>query len=1152
MNCEEFTIDNFNIGDNLFIEASAGTGKTYEEFTIDNFNIGDNLFIVASAGTGKTYNIELLVDKMINEGLKLSNILIVTFTEKAAGELRHRIREKLEKLETGLKSNDVNKEKYRNALSQINDAPIYTIHSFCKNTLDEFAYEANAAMKLDIVPEEQVVKIIEKLVRDEWSNDEEFKKLLNDELDLAKFIKDCKNAVIQYLLANKPDTDKDKDKDDKSWAFILNSLEKIIEIWNEYKRQNNLQSYGDMIDKVHHEVCKENSLLLQKLREKYKYVIIDEFQDTNQKQWDIFKKIFLDSDTNHIIVVGDPKQSIYAFQGADVTVYKKAIGEIKNQGKGEGYCLKRNYRSTNILIEACNELFGKVENTNKFFIKEDFTDSDLPENEDDYRRQAIYKDDEGKEITVPLWISPKLEKNEYFAKFAVKQILKCCGKDENGKTRLQIAKKDKTTLENVDFSDFAVLGRTRSELKVMENALRSVGIPFVRYKDTNLFSGKEAFSWITMLKALNVSDFSGRNRKILNSLLVSDFIRIKLQDVENDSLLRPTVSPMKEILAWRQLANKRCWAELHERIYADTEIDKYLYTPETLQSLTKLKQIGNYIFDYLYEHKASLDEMIKHLEGLYSANQYEDEADDNLVERGSDFKAVQLMTCHASKGLSFPVVIALGGMKDYWKRMPGPYLYHEDQKDQKHLGFDKPAKELKEKDDFEEFRRLMYVAYTRAESLLILPCYKTENEKKEDKPKSKSNKSNNKTENINNFDFIREAINRIVDDNEKFVYTSSDNEEKNENRNENDAELLGSCKYRGDINIAHIAEVQNSLGGKQMYQYSYSSLTSKKKRMDNHEEQAENDNELNDLSDDRIDKDEIDNENEATASNYDSDKRNDIDLNPIRISYKQDYKSECNVITPNGYPSGARLGNAIHDILEKTVFSGFGLFETEDKSCEDIDEKSLIEECFADWSLNTDKADWNEFTSKRIWHTLNAKLPEIKGNKFSGNSFKLNSLSEDKRKAEMEFNLNADGGGKYKNLLRHLCKGFIDLLFVRGEYYSILDWKSDVLKYPEEADEDKNAYSDIEIITRKVDEEYSIQRVLYSYFLIKWLKQFYSKHSEEEIFEQHFGGIYYVFVRGCHADSSNGVYAQTWNSFKDLEDSFNKIKNLMGKSSNEK
>lgn len=190
-------------------------------------------------------------------------------------------------------------------------------------------------------------------------------------------------------------------------------------------------------------------------------------------------------------------------------------------------------------------------------------------------------------------------------------------------------------------------------------------------------------------------------------------------------------------------------------------------------------------------------------------------------------------------------------------------------------------------------------------------------------------------------------------------------------------------------------------------------------------------------------------------------------------------------------------------------------------------------------------------TSKRIWHTLNAKLPEIKGNKFSGNSFKLNSLSEDKRKAEMEFNLNADGGGKYKNLLRHLCKGFMDLLFVRDGYYSILDWKSDILKYPEETDDNKNAYSDIEIITRKVDEEYSIQRVLYSYCLIKWLKQFY-RISEEEIFKQHFGGIYYVFVRGCHADSSNGVYAQTWNSFKDLEDSFNKIKNLMGKSSNEK
>lgn len=1103
-----------------------------EEFTIDNFNIGDNLFIKASAGTGKTYNIELLVDKMINEGLKLSNILIVTFTEKAAGELRHRIREKLETGLKSLKSNDVNKEKYRNALSQINDAPIYTIHSFCKNTLDEFAYEANAAMKLDIVAEDQVVKIIEKLIRDKWSSEDEFKKIIDKDLKLDNFIKDCKNAVIQYLLANKPDTD--KDNSDKSWAFILNSLEKIIEIWNEYKRQNNLQSYGDMIDKVHQEVCKEDSLLLEKLRKKYEYVIIDEFQDTNQKQWDIFKKIFLDSDTNHIIVVGDPKQSIYAFQGADVKVYKKAIDEIEKKGKG--YCLNWNYRSTYILIKACNKLFTSNEEE-KFFINEDFISCKAPEK--DCRQQAVYTDE--KEITAPLWVSPELENNEDFARFAVMQILECC-EIANGKTRLQIAKKDKTTLENVDFSDFAVLGRTRSELKVMENALRSVGIPFVRYKDTNLFSGKEAFSWITMLKALNVSDFSGRNRKILNSLLVSDFIRIKLQDVENDSLLRPTVSPMKEILAWRQLANKRCWAELHERIYADTEIDKYLYTPETLQSLTKLKQIGNYIFDYLYEHKASLDEMIKHLEGLYSANQYEDEADDNLVERGSDFKAVQLMTCHASKGLSFPVVIALGGMKDYWKRMPGPYLYHEDQKDQKHLGFDKRAKELKEKDDFEEFRRLMYVAYTRAESLMILPRYK------------KSNKQD--SENTNNFDFIRKAIDRIIDIKEQEQVCRSIDSDVNKVWSDIDdlkkrakALLVNNNSYGN--NQKNIKEVLKNLGGRQMYQYSYSSLTSKKKKIDNHEELSEDDYELNNSEDDRIDKDEIDNENEATASNYDSDKRNDIDLNPIRISYKQDYKSECNVITPNGYPSGARLGNAIHDILEKTVFSGFGLFETEDKSCEDIDEKSLIEECFADWSLNTDKADWNEFTSKRIWHTLNAKLPEIKGNKFSGNSFKLNSLSEDKRKAEMEFNLNADGGGKYKNLLRHLCKGFIDLLFVRDGYYSILDWKSDILKYPEETDDNKNAYSDIEIITRKVDEEYSIQRVLYSYCLIKWLKQFY-RISEEEIFEQHFGGIYYVFVRGCHAGSSNGVYAQTWNSFKDLEDSFNKIKNLMGKSSNEK
>ena len=84
------------------------------------------------------------------------------------------------------------------------------------------------------------------------------------------------------------------------------------------------------------------------------------------------------------------------------------------------------------------------------------------------------------------------------------------------------------------------------------------------------------------------------------------------------------------------------------------------------------------------------------------------------------------------------------------------------------------------------------------------------------------------------------------------------------------------------------------------------------------------------------------------------------------------------------------------------------------------------------------------------------------------------------------------------------------------------------------------SYSDQKELKKQVDDRYSIQRVLYSYCLIKWLKQFYNE-SEEEIFNNHFGGMYYVFVRGANKNTSNGVYIQTWDSWDDLNKEFNKI-----------
>ena len=132
--------------------------------------------------------------------------------------------------------------------------------------------------------------------------------------------------------------------------------------------------------------------------------------------------------------------------------------------------------------------------------------------------------------------------------------------------------------------------------------------------------------------------------------------------------------------------------------------------------------------------------------------------------------------------------------------------------------------------------------------------------------------------------------------------------------------------------------------------------------------------------------------------------------------------------------------------------------------------------------------------------------------------------------------------------VNRLCKGFIDLMFIRKDdngkdYYSILDWKSDVM-----ADEE---YSDKDALSQKIETEYSVQRVLYSYLLVKWLKQFYTELSEQQVFEQHFGGIYYALARGTHANTSNGIYCQTWKSFADLEKSYHNVASLMKRSTKE-
>lgn len=1121
---------------------------------------GQSIYIKASAGTGKTYNIQKIVRQLLErkDVPQLEKILIVTFTEKAAGELRDRIRKELAGFD-----------------ADVDNAPIYTIHSFCQKTLEEFAFTANKPASLELIDEEEISDFIDRAIRDGLENDENFRTELiplfenaeNKDSFIESLKDDLKQAVAKYypdekiveldansdsiylkyegkkeqkdytfedcdfLLEKEESGNYDEVKKDitrvftgkdtanhkkniekyKKARFYGNILKSLYQAWQLEKSQNKQQSFNDMIRNVREAVCEKNSALKKELQKKYDVAIIDEFQDTNQQQWDIFREVF--KNENHsLIVVGDPKQSIYAFQGADVNVYENAIGTFEN-----GYKLSHNYRSTDQMIEACNRLFEQ-----DFFKGSDITffKSEPPEAPGDKTLNATF---DGKEIK-PFWIcnSEKKEKNEDgsvkksevpisaedFANLAVEKIVDCCTYDKNGKTRLQVYEKKEKNFRNVSFKDFAVLAKTSPEMEKIENAMKDSGIPFLRYKDKNLFRGIECKHWISLINAIASPDFTGHNRAFLSEALFTRFFDIPIENVTDEKYDSPTCDERKALIEWQMLAEDRKWAKLLESIFEKTQIEKRLFGLDNLQTLSKFRQIGEYIVEYLYKNDSSLDGVSRHLSRLVARTEGADD-EGSLVARGTDFDCVQLMTIHASKGLEFPVVIAAGGFKQRNNQIPQVYLYHEEKKDDEgkpvgkyaKLSFSEAGKEKMKNEEEIEWQRLFYVAYTRASSLMILPNY--------EKSISGDKRIDNvftKTITASLSAFMQNDANKKLYEN--FIFSEENNRKLSKEvqeilKHKKEKESDGTTEDSQKEVFTELKDAKNRL----LKKNSYSSLGHKKIAL-----------------------------NEYVSDKYKPEEDDDENLEETSELSDSDYLK--------GYPRGSKLGLALHSIFEKIDFetvlpiasasSGKRISDYEEL-CTDSDVKALIEDSFSEQGLKIDEEDsknWRKNTAQIIWNTLSARFKELTGEK-EGEAFSLREILLKDRSSEVEFNFMPEEFSSAPEI-RNYFNGFIDLLFVRNvdgkEVYSLLDWKSDTL--PD--------YSESETANHSV-EKYSIQMVLYSYCLVKWLKTFpkYSSMDYNEIYKNHFGGIYYVYLRGTKAGTDNGIFAQKWENWKMLNTIFN-------------
>ena len=1062
---------------------------------INNFDPDKNTVIEASAGTGKTYTIKQIVPWLLaHTDFSLDQILMVTYTEKAAGEMRDRTRKSLHEISEKLKDEtDVDakklKNKIDNEIEKIDDAPIFTIHSFCHKVMTENAAYSNCSKNLTLVDEDKEIEtFIGKYIRDNVNDDDVLlylykktkkspKNSINDVFKYAikKYYLD-KNGKenpdvisLENLSTEEEESYKTFTQDinnipDKQTSFIkrcfvIKNLKNVYMAWQQEKANKNQQTYIDMIKTVYDALTEPGSKLLSQLKKQYKYAIIDEFQDTNQLQWDIFKQIFTTDNEHHLTIVGDPKQSIFSFQGADSKVYGVATQYIQNNG-GDKKVLETNFRSSESMIKATNilsqnpEICGLAQHS-KFPTEQQPKDKQI--------KPALLNNDEIKPVHII---------NDPAENTIVSKIIDFCTPNTDGKTKLQIW--DKGEYRNVDYGDFAVLVRDRKDANKLLSALTAKGIPFMWHKDSTLFSTKEAADWVALLSAIQAPDFNASNRDILRRALHTAFFDISLDKINDEKYNDILCHERQLLLKWRNLSETRKYAKLMNAILTDSGITKRLASYDKIQSLAKYNQIGNFILDNLVSKQGSITTVVKTLKQL--KNKDTNTETEISVEKATDKKTVKISTIHSAKGLEYPIVFYF--MKKKNQETSFVNIEHHDKGE--------TVLSIKEvKSDEPDLKSLRYVAITRAASLLF----------------------------IVNVKFSKKYA---IEDPQKII--------------KQDPNLFDLCEaVSTKTNIQKVPTVQEpepekpgpiSLAQKKLYKHSYTSLSHHKINVADTNENSDT------LITEEEESQRIDKEEGLEASESISTKQYDTNSG---VDIREGMYDPNNLAVISVDDSGKQYGTTVHEIFERINFVNYQ---------EDLDQ---ILDIYCQ-NHPTARSYNREMIKKMISNTMMANFPEIIGNHTTGKMFRLSCLSPKDKKSEIEFNFNPDLHGKNinKKTLLNYCNGFIDLLFVREingkQIYSILDWKTDLF------DNLKN-YASYAHLKSHTDEIYAIQRVLYSYCLIKWLSQFYPEKSESENFNDHFGGIYYAYVRGCNGDTGNGIYAHTWQDYQTLEHAFNSIIN---------
>ena len=520
--------------------------------------------------------------------------------------------------------------------------------------------------------------------------------------------------------------------------------------WERNKREKGLISFQDMLRLMHGAVTR-NPEFCAKLRRRLRYGIIDEFQDTSILQWAIFNSIFLDSPEPQgprLFIVGDPKQSIYSFQGADVQSYLEAKSAIVNHG-GQMYGLINNYRSLPETIDGYNAILQKDTQGSDWFAFDNAEPGDrsisypslvdggaLAKAPDERREDPTHKLFD-KPVQIMILEGNATQRRREMATMASLVIRSIWGKT------ISIPQGITWVDTKLDYKDFAVIVETHGLAQYFLNQFQDDGIPAVKYKLEGVFQSPMARDIHALLRA--IIHPAGDPAHRCAALLTRFFNRHPAAvDLEKD--LEPCKNPFGQchngnacifhaMEEWTFLASRHLWSQLFKSILIRTSIrERLVRCTDGKRHCADLQQVSDYCIEKLYRDNYSLSQLVEHLGRLLAGEELSGE-DKNLFTLASDKSSVRVLTMHAAKGLEFPVVFVATASSKEPRRAPSaltwidadhkrhvvPYFANDETK----LS---PAGQQASRDTMlmqanRERRRLLYVALTRAQAMVFVPAH---------------------------------------------------------------------------------------------------------------------------------------------------------------------------------------------------------------------------------------------------------------------------------------------------------------------------------------------------------------------------------------------------------------------------------------------